>query len=669
MSQQSPKKNVVKLLPVESAPISVYLVHSSTHENETADRSDPLQRIGRQRPDCRSYLAELVTSAGAIVESAVLQLPQLVPSAALGEDEPPSNAVLLAHWQRLREDLEKLRFAQGCFPELLLPGKGESPVLPPTFFCEEPGALFPAPCPLCLAPLRSCRDDAVLASAGLPLFSSTNICLLYCNACHESSDSRYFYTYADHLPEKLRKRDDVIAGVNLKAQLAATIDQVRAGNPPPHQADLPCVSCPNAGPCFGVTGLLEEDQSQQSTAAAELPEPRWHALTLYDSPYLLIRQATETFEDYVRMIGSPGVPSADGKGGIGTDFLFTTGASGIDAVEVLTLKLTMFLQILQAVREHYRLLARPHLDICPAKIAASIDSMDSGISYLPRLWRSRAAFTATSGARVRTIAGEIEIIEPPSKTDPSYVSDSIKEHWLYVPRSCELNIDRLTDEPETEGRWRIEGRIIDHHGIYPVPAEGAWVQVSWVDDILGLGVHGAVTRPDPRVRTTPGELAVTSEPLALAADCVQRIDQVGEACVKDVQYKVIQPFGVKEDLYSLGMILLSILLVNDRNSLSMVTGGTATDKSNIFYQENDRYSSRPNAIPDSLWKQLIGIAFRITGRSESTGEQLEAVLQLDLLLAELEAIRQHLRVILFDRQSSHLEIQSVIAELLAEERT
>jgi hypothetical protein len=176
---------------------------------------------------------------------------------------------------------------------------------------------------------------------------------------------------------------------------------------------------------------------------------------------------------------------------------------------------------------------------------------------------------------------------------------------------------------------------------------------------------------------------------------------VGEALLKDVRYKVYKSFGIGDDLYSLGMILLSILLVNDRNDLSSIAGLLAReksetdrikvklsllddpakqaerwlsehpvrlDKSNIFHHFADRTQGRPSSIPDHLWQQLIAIGFRLTTGPGANMEGAAATLQLDHLRSELEVILRRLHGILFTRQANHLEIQSVIAQLLAEER-
>ena len=81
-------------------------------------------------------------------------------------------------------------FAEGSAPRFFEGQSGADGILSPfasLFFCKEKGRYFHPPCPRCGRPLALCVDDAVLAAAGLPLYSRSLERHLYCEACAGSS--------------------------------------------------------------------------------------------------------------------------------------------------------------------------------------------------------------------------------------------------------------------------------------------------------------------------------------------------------------------------------------------------------------------------------------------------------------------------------------------------
>jgi hypothetical protein len=107
------------------------------------------------------------------------------------DEEALSNRALEEEWEAARRDRERLLAAPDRFPALVLPAAepgGEAPLLPPLWFCPAAGRLFPIACPRCRGPLRTCRDDARLAAAGLPVYSTTAARFLCCPACGEGGE-------------------------------------------------------------------------------------------------------------------------------------------------------------------------------------------------------------------------------------------------------------------------------------------------------------------------------------------------------------------------------------------------------------------------------------------------------------------------------------------------
>jgi hypothetical protein len=209
---------------------------------------------------------------------------------------------------------------------------------------------------------------------------------------------------------------------------------------------------------------------------------------------------------------------------------------------------------------------------------------------------------------------------------------------------------------------------------------------------------------DPRGTRSPGGTAVTSEPITVDAALAKRLQKAGGLRLGLVRYRVYPRLGVDEDCYSLGVMLLRTLLVNDRqdldavfatvtNALRQSRGAQPTarrpgqlvdeavkaaavssplvlSKANIFYREADRDPSRVNAVPDEAWQASLHLAFalldsRLAGWSSGEASVTDPA-PLDRALREGEAALRSLLGVLFRRQIVNAEIQGVIAELLAE---
>ena len=204
-------------------------------------------------------------------------------------------------------------------------------------------------------------------------------------------------------------------------------------------------------------------------------------------------------------------------------------------------------------------------------------------------------------------------------------------------------------------------------------------------------------------------MAITTEPLELDVTLAQRLGRAGGFRVPGVRYKIYSALSAPEDLYSLGILLLRILLVNDGQALSAleplieavpqgasqsVRGSRRTveealsamlaaeperlAKANLFHREADRGPGRPNSIPEEIWTGVLLFALRLIGRGPGFGltpekggaygfNEANPVAHLDEVQAEAEVLLRRLHGLLFHRQAVHVEVQTLIAELLAED--
>ena len=279
---------------------------------------------------------------------------------------------------------------------------------------------------------------------------------------------------------------------------------------------------------------------------------------------------------------------------------------------------------------------------------------------------------------------------------------------LGSPATAELMISRVLAEKGTADRWRIEGTLLDPHGFFPPPTPRDWVQLAWPRELFGAA-RVATARLDPRSAPESVEMAITTEPLELDPALAQRLGRPGGFRVPGVRYKIYPALNVPDDLYSLGVLLLRMLLVNDGQTLSAleplieavpqgmdqaVRGARRTAeealsamlaaeperlaKANLFHLETDRGPGRPSSIPEEMWTGILLFALRLVGRGPGFGltpekggaygyNEANPVSHLDEVQAEAEDHLRRLHSILFHRQATNVEVQTLIAELLAEE--
>ncbi|HEV7515782.1 MAG TPA: hypothetical protein VGR07_05740, partial [Thermoanaerobaculia bacterium] len=316
----------VRLLPLAPAPFAVCLLRreaagaapaapaakAGRATQAVTPGKDPFLRAGREDDGSRAYAALLTSDTGAVLAPLVVELPS-----GEGEEpvfpgeEPPSNTAVEAAWEAARRDLLRLLAEPDCFPELVLPvaADGEPPFLPPLFFCPAADRLFPIPCPRCLGALRTCRDEARLAAAGLPSYGATTARFLHCRACAGDPDASPRF-WAGSVAEARGLGEAVGSLDDLRRELAAA---GRKGGDP----RLP-----------------------------DTPPAGWIAWNVHDSPYLVTRMASLRLDAFLERLGGslpestrPGEPKEPEAPGL----LFAAEGSGIDAVEVLALKLAAFL--------------------------------------------------------------------------------------------------------------------------------------------------------------------------------------------------------------------------------------------------------------------------------------------------------------------------------------
>ncbi len=710
-------RRFVQLLPLEPASFAVFL--------ELADDSgadDPFVRLDSVGGTTHVYRGSLRSANGTEVDRVVVQIPALPSvrgagpevSQRLGPASPLRRMGL--EWQRRWTDQGQLAAtSQRLFPKWLLPnldGDQAERRLPAMIYCRQRQRLLPIPSPWSLRPLTTCHDDELLVRWGLPPSAGATLPILVDASSVADEDPPRFYVAAETVPDELAGQG-VVGLRELRAELAATFSERLIADP---TFDI------NLYPSTESTA-----EATESGGGAEPPAP-WFVFSPCEVPFLVRRWEPWDLERFVDFLGgraidpqelsfdeNPDSPDRDPslesekaasqrQGG----YLFTSEGSGLDAVEVLTLKLGLFAQIVEAVDRYSRRLG-PHLDIHPGHLVVSGPRPGHGL--LPERWHFNVRLLGLSRARRPDLPQGVVLATSPPRPRRPYASKAVREAALIEWCDGELIIDQVQQVGEGDNRrWRLKGRLKDASGILPPPRAGDSLIVHWPHQLLGRAEMQTTAAADPASSTSQAELVFYTEPLALEESQTQRLESATGTVLRGGRYRLLPRLDVTDDLYSLGILLLRLLLVNDHQDLSVVenllrdlpqAGGLATDTqgltyeqrleaafanaleeqaeelaaSNIFFSEEDRLNSRANAIPLELWTETLRLAWRLVAFRPALEMRISIGLSVDRAaedpVAHLTQIHQEttrlmrrLQAILFRRQGVHVEMHSVIAEMM-----
>ena len=655
----------------------------------------------------RVYLGALKGDADSVVELvAVKLLPNVLSESLVESPARPTNRTLLARFVSERERLRSLRAERPWFPRLLQPdGEGDG-ALPALLYDKPSRSFFTPPCAACGRPLELLTDELFLRERHLPSYQESLHRLVGCPACATTDRVIAVFSYetVPGTPDvPVGGADDLLKGLSRALLRDWDEEQVKA--------------FPSRPSADEALRLRKEGGASLSDFAA-----RWSVFSLCPSPFIVTGLSPVKWDEWADFVGGRAetdlVPSAAPES-LEADssrrrvewlletlpptgrYLYGHDGTGVDAIEVLSLKMTAFRQLVDALLAYYRATGQPHLDLHPGHVL--LDSYGAG-SSLPALWTFEVRLHGVASA-TKTSAFGVEVVVPPPEPMFPYAAPEILEFRLASRRPGDVYLSEI--EPADAGLGvRVEGRLSDPNGLFPRPEEPDWIHVTFPDEALGLGIDALVVKRKPGVPASYEELTFVSEPVELDDAAVKRLRRSFGVRLPGARYKVFPRFGAPSDLHALGVLLLRALAGGERADFTVllqavqraataavrtkegealdrlkaalagdpVTSGLF-DRSQVFWRDEDRVPGRPNAIPPALFERALLLALRLVTRipgfsiatapgdfvpEDPTGRVEQALRETDEVVAELRALLVH-------RQPLHFEIQDVLAELLEEE--
>lgn len=697
-----------RLLPLGDgpAPFGLHLVLGELPGGDTGPVPLPLTP---EEGMTRLYLAALMGDADSVVELAALKFLTNGSADAI-PDAPfrPTNRILWERFSRERERLRELRSESAYFPRLLQPDGVVSLELPALVFVRESRSFFEPPCPSCGEPLGTCRDEALLRELGLPSFEGSLYRFLACAPCVRKGEALAVFSFSvppDPPQVAVGGPDELLRALS-RALLREWSDEMLAG--------FPSLSCREE-----ARRLRKEGGASINAFAS-----RWEVFNLGASPFLLTALSPLRWDEWCDVVGGRPegalVPSGAPQSlaafsarrrleWLGTALppsgrlFFGFDGTGVDAIEVLALKVSSFRQLLVALRQFYRAASQPHLDLSSGHVL--VDSYGAG-DGLPSLWTFQVRLHGLASARKTNAVGAETVLPPPEPLFP-FAAPEILEFRLAAPRPADVYVSDVVPAERGTAGVRLEGRLVDPNGLFPRPEEPDLIRVTFPDEALGIGLSSFLLQRQPNRAPTYTELLFQSEPLVLDEATTGKLRKLSGVRLPGARYKVFPSFGAPSDLYSAGILFLRALggregadltplyqgldriatriaQTNDEQPpLERLKAVTASEPdvaallepSAVFYRAEDRAPGRPNALPRLLWERTVLLAFRLVTRlpafsiCEGPGDFVpgDPTARISEALKEVERIEVELKTLLFQRQGINWEIQQVLAEIMEEE--
>lgn len=699
--------DTARLLPFSGAgaPFGLHLVLGALPGEDAVPVPLPLTP---EEGLTRICLTALMGDGDCVVELAALKLLSNGSAEALPEGTfRPTNRILGERFDRERQRLRELRGDGPYFPRLLQPEGAGTSELPALVYVPSERVFFEPPCPSCGGALVTCRDEAFLRDRGLPSHADSLYRFLVCAPCVGRGEALAVFSWSPppDPPQLAVGGPEELLRALSRSLLREWDDERLAAFP--------------SATCRAEARRLREEGGASINAFAG----RWRVFNLCASPFVLTALSPIRWDEWADVVGGrsegalapAGTPDSlaalamrrrlewlSGSLPPTGRYFFGFDSTGVDAIEILCLKVAGFRQLMVALRQFYRSTGQPHLDLHSGHVL--LDTYGTG-DGLPSLWTFQVRLSGLASALKSSALG-VEVVLPPPEPLFPFAAPEILEFRLAAQRPADVYVSDVVPA-ERGGGFRLEGRLSDPNGLFPRPEEPDAIRVTFPDEALGIGLTALILHRSPGTKPTYQELAFRSEPLALDEATVRKLKKLSGVRLPGARYKVYPAFGAPSDLYSAGALLLRLLGGREGADLTPLFQGldrvaTKISQANddlpplerlkaaassepdvsallepaaVFYRAEDRAAGRPNAVPRLLWERTVLLAFRLVTRipgfsvCSGPGDFLPAdpTARIEETLREVERIEAELKTLLFQRQGLHWEIQQVLAEIMEEE--
>ncbi|HQT96327.1 MAG: hypothetical protein B7Z62_01575 [Deltaproteobacteria bacterium 37-65-8] len=348
---------------------------SSQDPEALAHSSFPFLLISDSDPTARVVAARVDTDGGDRVASLFFLVQKDRYRLEKETLHPVTNVEVEKAWQRAGAAYRTV--GEGCAPRFFEGQSGANGILSPfapLFFCKEKRKYFHPPCPRCGRPLALCADDAVLAAAGLPLYSASLERHLFCEACAGSAGGNFYAVEAGSgSPAVLRDRISLVREFG------------RVGGGSSCETGFPCPACPEREECFGPS--LKALARIVPFSFYPFHAFAFDAMSLCGPDFLALLSGAgaETLAKRLESAGERGRAALVRAAGDASPLLFERGERRF--LEILYLKLSLLGELFDSLPSGER-------PAGPPEFRPSVDrawvALGAARNLLPRYWNFRA---------------------------------------------------------------------------------------------------------------------------------------------------------------------------------------------------------------------------------------------------------------------------------------
>jgi hypothetical protein len=244
------------------------------------------------------------------------------------------------------------------------------------------------------------------------------------------------------------------------------------------------------------------------------------------------------------------------QSGLGHIFLGLHGKAGRFA-EAFHLKLQLLTEVFQAVRGHVERQQLPFLNLGADSLRVGLRQPGAG---LPFLWTARAALVKTSHS----------FALPVETSEFRYFIRTRSGASIYLPEGLNVSTQGMGGvrirkvQPADQGRTVLEGTLVSQEQLAVSPHDLLWIRLPLPGSRLDLYGHvyaaESLAQGEVRFRTMPQQLNDAAVSALKGAEGVSFARS---------PFEVVPLLSSPCDLYSLGVLAVRTLLVNDKTTLAV----------------------------------------------------------------------------------------------------